>query len=96
MDPELPRLWSPGRPAWAASEPLDETEPLRRTVRFVWTSATLVGVCGRALSAAAAAADESEGGPDSRRLKADRAAVAAFGFAVDEVRGCIAATESLA
>jgi len=67
---------------------LDETEALRRRVRFVWTAPTSVGVCGRALSAVAAAAAESDG-LDSRRLKAETAAVAALGFAVAVVRGCM-------
>jgi hypothetical protein len=47
-----------------------------------------VGVIGRAFKAAAAAADESVVGAGSRRIKADAAAVAAFGFAVSLVRGC--------
>jgi hypothetical protein len=66
--------------------PTDETDPLRRRVRLVWTAATLVGVVGRALRAAAAAA-EDRFGVDPLRLKAEAAAVAAFGFAVAAVRG---------
>lgn len=38
----------------------EDTDAVRRMVRFVWTSATLVGVVGRALRAAAAAAALSE------------------------------------
>jgi hypothetical protein len=40
---------------------MEETEPLLRRVLFVCTSATEVGVVGRALRAAAAAAAESDG-----------------------------------
>ena len=43
---------------------------------------------GRARSAAAAAAEESEGDCVSRRIKAEAAAVAALGLAVSLVRGC--------
>merc|ERR1719160_164377 len=75
------RLW--GRPRLA----VDETEALRRMDRFDWASATFVGVVGRALRAAAAAADDNDV-DDSRRMNADAAAVAAFGFAVSFVRGC--------
>lgn len=46
-----------------------------------------MGVVGRAFNAAAAAAEESEVGAGSRRMKADAAAVAAFGLAVSLVRG---------
>jgi len=66
---------------------VEEIDELRRTVRFDWTSETLVGVIGRAFKAAAAAADERVVGAGSRRIKADAAAVAAFGFAVSLVRG---------
>ncbi len=89
MDPELPLLCKPGRGS-GSEEALDDTDALRRTVRFVCTSATLVGACGRALSAAAAAAEESERPvPGSRRWKAEAAAVVALVFAGDKERGCI-------
>jgi hypothetical protein len=79
-------LCRPGLPL--SRLPVDDSDGLRRATRLDWTSATLVGVMGRALKAAAAAADESEGGADwSRRMKAEAAAVAAFGFAVCLVRG---------
>lgn len=67
-----------------AELPTDDTEGLRRIVRFVWTSATLVGVCGRARSAAAAAADDKAlfgfWLPDA--IKAAAAAVEALGLVV--------------
>lgn len=85
MEPEEPRRWRAGR-APSAAEPRDETDVERRMVRFVWTSATFVGVVGRARRAAAAAADERDG-DDSRRLNAEAAAVAALGFAVAALRG---------
>ena len=40
--------------------PVDDTEGVLRRLRFVWTSATFVGVVGRALRAAAAAAEDSD------------------------------------
>lgn len=43
---------------------------------------------GRAFKAAAAAAEDSELEAESRRMKAEAAAVAALGFAVSLVRGC--------
>lgn len=66
---------------------VEVTEALLRATRLDGASATFVGVIGRALRAAAAAADERvvEG---SRRMKADAAAVAALGLAVSFVRGC--------
>lgn len=95
MEPEDDCLLRPGRllPApGLASAPLtdEEMDALRRRVRFVWTSATLVGVVGRALRAAAAAAALSEGVDDLRRVsvKAERAADAAEGFAVEALSGC--------
>ena len=71
-------------PAPPVALPVEEMEALRRRERFVWTSATLVGVCGRARRAAAAAADERDLGGFcfAADMKADAAAVAAFGFAV--------------
>ncbi len=92
--PELPRLSRAGGrrstplgPAGAL--PIEEIEELRRMVRFVCTSLTLVGVCGRARSAAAAAAEESDllGFCLEADMKADAAAVAALGFTVAGVRG---------
>lgn len=82
IDPELACLLSP--------EAGRSTEVLRRTVRFVWTSATLIGVVGRARRAAAAAAALRDPEEDSRRwpVKADRAADAADGLAVEALRGC--------
>lgn len=69
--------------------PADEDrDALLRAFLLVWTSATLVGVVGRALRAAAAAAALSEAVLDSRRVKAEMAAVAALGFAVEALRGC--------
>lgn len=56
-------------------------------VRLDCTSATIVGVVGRALNAAAAAADDSDE-DDAWRKNAEAAAVAAFGFAVSFVSGC--------
>jgi hypothetical protein len=95
MDPVLPFRCSPGPPPPAPpprlwpSLPAELMLALRRRVRLVWTSATLVGVMGRARRAAAAAADESELDVfGSRRVKADAAAVAAFGFAVAAVSAC--------
>lgn len=52
-------------------------DALRRRVRFVWTSATLVGVMGRARRAAAAAAAEREVLESWRRKTAAAAAWAA-------------------
>lgn len=69
--------------------PCDDTDALRFCVRFVCTSATLVGVVGRDRNAAAAAADEREE-VDARRANAEAAAVAAFGFAVAAVNGWLA------
>ena len=67
---------------------MEETEGLLLlAVRLDWTSATLVGVVGRDLRAAAAAADDNDV-DGSRRIKADAAAVAALGLAVSFVKGC--------
>lgn len=65
---------------------IDDTDGLRRMVRLDCTSATLVGVMGRALRAAAAAAEDKDGF-DWRRINADAAAVAAFESAESRVRG---------
>lgn len=67
--------------------PCDDTEALRLCVRFVCTSATLMGVVGRDRNAAAAAAAEEREELDARRANAEAAAVAAFGFAVAAVSG---------
>jgi hypothetical protein len=66
IDPELPlrSSWNPGGPLVEPVEPMEEVEPLLRSVLFVCTSATEVGVVGRAFSAVAAAAAESEGVED--------------------------------
>ena len=80
MDALLPLRCRPGL-RWVSDEaPEEVTDALRRMVRLVWTSATRVGVMGRAASAAAAAAAESDGLEDSWRLKTAAAAVAAFGL----------------
>lgn len=92
MDPTLGDLCRLDLPL--SRLPIDETEGLRRAARFDWTSATLVGVVGRALRAAAAAADESEV-EASRRMNADAAAVAALGFAVSLVRGYLPGTRAV-
>lgn len=65
---------------------IDAMDALRLRVRFVSTSATRVGVIGRARSAAAAAAADKEE-LDAWRLKTVAAAVAALGSAVAEVSG---------
>lgn len=99
IDAELPLLCSAGLTLLSTLPPAlprEETEALRRTVRFVWTAETSVGVVGRALRAAAAAAEDKEGlALGSRRRKAERAAVAAEGFAVEVVRGCMITEISL-
>lgn len=96
IDPEEPCLLSAGvgRPftgLGCESRALDEVEALLRAVRFVWTSATLVGVVGRARSAAAAAAALSEPALESRGTpeKAADAADAAEGLAVEAFSGCV-------
>jgi hypothetical protein len=87
MEPLLSRLRKPGFACIFGAVPAEDTDALRRNVRFVCTSATLVGVAGRALRAAAAAAADREEF-DSWRLKTAAAAVVAWGLAVAEVRGC--------
>lgn len=82
MEPALGDLLNPCLPP---RSPV--ADALRRMVRLVWTSATLVGVIGRDRRAAAAAADDKLEG-DAWRIKAEAAAVVAFGFAVAAVRGC--------
>lgn len=88
MDPLLPRRSRPGLPSIGDAVLDDATDALRRSVRFVCTSATRVGVIGLARRAAAAAAAESVA-LDSWRLKTAAAAVAALGSAVDAVSGCL-------
>ena len=73
----------PGSDAEAA----EAADALRRTDRFVCTSATRVGVIGRERRAAAAAAAEREAF-ESWRLKTAAAAVVALGLAVAAVSGC--------
>lgn len=63
------------------------TEGLLLCARFDCTSATLVGVMGRARRAAAAAADDNDEVEVCRLRKTEAAAVAAFGFAVSLVKG---------
>lgn len=65
----------------------EDTDGLRRERRFDCTSATFVGLVGRDLSAAAAAAEESDAS-EARRLNAEAAAVAALTLAVSLVKGC--------
>jgi hypothetical protein len=92
MEPLLPRLVKGGasRGVWSdKAVRVEAMDALRRRVRFVCTSATLVGVVGRARRAAAAAAAESDDEAfGSWRLKTAAAAVAALGSAVAAVRGC--------
>ncbi len=87
MEPTLGvrRSWLPGERSLPPG--MEATEGLLRTARLDWTSATLVGVMGRARNAAAAAADDSEA-LEPRRMNAEAAAVAALGSAVSLVRGC--------
>jgi hypothetical protein len=91
---ELPRRSSCvcplGRRAPTAALPDEETEVLRRAVRLVCTSATFIGVWGRARRAAAAAAEDSAllGSWFAADMKADAAAVVAFGFALAVFKGC--------
>lgn len=64
----------------ASELPNEEFELARRIVLFVWTSATFVGVVGRALSAAAAAAADKEVDEARCPRKACAAAVVAEGL----------------
>lgn len=66
----------------------DDCDELLRCVRLVCTSATLVGVMGLALRAAAAAAALKDLLAGEWRAKAEAAADAALGFAVEALRGC--------
>ncbi len=92
----LPRLSSRPWPLANLTLPEEDTEALRRAVRFVCTSATFVGVWGRARRAAAAAAEDSAlfGFWLVADMKADAAAVVALGFAVAEFKGYNVATVS--
>jgi hypothetical protein len=63
--------------------PIEEFELVLRIVLFVWTSATDVGVVGRARKAAAAAAVDKEALDAWVLRKANAAAVCAEGLAVD-------------
>lgn len=95
MDPVLgDRYTSVVRPCLRPLLALEDTDSLRFLDRLDWTSETLVGVMGRAFKAAAAAADERDVGAGSRRIKAEAAAVAAFGLAVSFVKGCAKAMVS--
>jgi len=89
-DPELPRRWScdPDGPFTDPALPMEEAEPDLRRVLFVCTSATEVGVVGRDRRAAAAAAEESEAFEAWFFRKAEAAAVAAEGLALELLRGC--------
>jgi hypothetical protein len=85
MDPELPLRsnWAPGGPRIdpATELPIEEFELVLRIVLFVCTSATDVGVVGRARNAAAAAAADNEALEAWGLRKANAAAVCAEGFA---------------
>lgn len=71
----------------ATELPTDDVEPLLRIVRFVCTSATLVGVVGLDRRAAAAAADDKDAFEAWFFKKACAAAVAAEALAVVPFRG---------
>jgi hypothetical protein len=92
IDPLLPRRCrlAPGGPfADPATElPMDELEPALRSILFVWISPTDTGVVGRDRNAAAAAAEESDTLEAWCLRKAEAAAVAADGLAVDEFKVC--------
>lgn len=96
MELLLPRLCSAedGRPEASGAVPAEDRDALRRIVRLVWTSATLVGVAGRARRAAAAAAEERDCCCGSRRLKTAAAAMVALGLAVMAVSGCMVGEKS--
>jgi hypothetical protein len=89
IDPELPRRssWEPGGPLGDPVElPMEEVELVLRKVLFVCTSATFVGVAGRALKAAAAAADEREALEARLFRKACAAAKEAEGSVLEALR----------
>lgn len=56
----LPLLCNDGFRRASGAVPEEDMDALRRMVRLVWTSETLVGVVGRARRAAAAAADDKD------------------------------------
>jgi len=90
MDPELPRRSSCGVALLCDPPkelPTDDVDPERFRVLLVCTSATEVGVMGRALSAAAAAADERDAFEDRFFRKAWVAAVVAAEWAVTPFSG---------
>jgi hypothetical protein len=86
IDPELPlrSSWAPGGPRVdpAAELPIEEFELVLRIVLLVCTSATEVGVVGRARNAAAAAAADKEALEAWGFRKANAAAVCAEAFAL--------------
>lgn len=90
IDPELPLRSSCGvalRCDPPNELPTDDVDPDRFKVLLVCTSATDVGVIGRALSAAAAAAEEREAFDDRFFRKAWVAAVVAAELAVTPFNG---------
>jgi hypothetical protein len=84
IEPELPlrSSWAPGCPRTdpVAELPIEEFELALRIVLFVWTSATDVGVVGRARNAAAAAAADKEALDAWGLRKANAAAACAEAF----------------
>ncbi len=86
IEPELPlrSSWLPGGPRVDPETelPIEEFELVLRIVLFVWTSATDVGVVGRARNAAAAAAADKEALDGWGLRKANAAAVCAEEFAL--------------
>lgn len=86
IDPELPlrSSWAPGGPRIdpGTELPIEEFELVLRIVLFVCTSATDVGVVGRARNAAAAAAADKEALEAWGLRKANAAAVCAEAFAL--------------
>jgi len=86
IEPELPLRSSsaPGGPLVDPETelPIEEFELVLRIVLFVWTSATDVGVVGRARNAAAAAAADKEAFDAWGLRKANAAAACADAFAL--------------
>lgn len=80
---------APGGPLTdpAVELPMEEVEPALRTIRFVCTSATDIGVVGRDRRAAPAAAEASEALETWFLRKAWAAAVAALGLALLGLKG---------
>ena len=90
MEPELPRRSNCGVALLCDPPnelPTDDVDPDRFRVLRVCTSATDVGVIGRALSAAAAAAEEREAFEERFFRKACVAAVVAAEWAVTPFNG---------